>query len=104
MTITEFRDFIVSVDPTAQHYASDKRTEEAYTIWRELSTLPYLADGKHVGAQRYQVDRFTKTEYDDTAKALFDAIESRDDITCYYAVDYERDTGYIHHIYDLEVC
>ena len=48
------------------------------------------------------MDRFTKEEDEETAAELLRALSERDDITVDYLVDYERDTGYIHHIYDCE--
>ena len=48
------------------------------------------------------MDRFTKIEDEETALALKALLEAQDDIAVDYLVDYERDTGYIHHIYDCE--
>ena len=71
-------------------------------MWYELGTTNHFADGENVGIMRFQVDRFTKEEDEETALALKALLEAQDDIAVDYRVDYERDTGYIHHIYDCE--
>ena len=104
MTCAEIKAFLVSIDPDIQRYESTHRTSAAYTVWREYGAVGIYADGLHQSVIRFQVDRFTKTEDDAIAKALFEALDGRDDITLDYLVDYENDTGYIHHIYDCEGC
>ena len=102
MTVSQFQAFVVSVDPDAGHYLSAFRGGYAYTEWREIRTLPLMGDGKHLGAMRFQIDRFTKDENDAVAAALYQALESRDDIAFEYIVDAETETEYIHHIFDCE--
>lgn len=104
MTTAEIKAILVEIDPDIQRYESTKRNSAAYTVWREYNALAIFADGRHQGGIRFQVDRFTKTEDDAIANALFEALDARDDITLDYLVDYESDTGYIHHIYDCEGC
>ena len=101
MTVNEIRDFVISVDPDAQHYASDKKGE-AYTVWREIRLLPTMADDVPDEAWAFQIDRFTKDEHDPIAAALMSALIADDRIACAPTVDYERDSGYIHHIFDCE--
>ena len=48
------------------------------------------------------MDRFTKTEDESLAESIRRALEERDNIAVDYRVDYEQDTGYIHHIFDCE--
>ena len=71
-------------------------------MWRELRRLDATADDRHIEGCAFQVDRFTKDEDDATAQALFEALDGDDRVAVYYAVDYERDSEYIHHIYDCE--
>lgn len=104
MTPSEVRAFLLSVDPTAERYESSRTGSEAYTVWRELGPGQYYADGQTQGVTRFQVDRFTKTEDDPVATALWIALEDSDDIAFDYQVDFEPDTGYIHHIFDCEGC
>ena len=103
MTIEEVRSLLISVDPDVQRYDHDQAGKgDAYTVWREIRPVGFYADGKEAGSLRFQVDRFTKEEDEETAAEILRALSERDDITVDYLVDYERDTGYIHHIYDCE--
>jgi hypothetical protein len=104
MTISEIKTFLVTVDSTIERYESSKRDTDAYTVWYEVNPGTAFADGKHEDVIKFQVDRFTKTEDDATAAAIKAALDARDDIAFDYLVDYENDTGYIHHIYDCEGC
>lgn len=103
MTVQDIKALVVAVDPDAGHYDSAHQGTEAYTVWRELRQLPVMGDDRHVTeAWAFQVDRFTKSEGDAIAAALRDALEDDPRVAFAYTVDYERDTGYIHHIYDCE--
>ena len=103
MTIQEIKNLLVAVDPDVQRYDHDwAGTGEAYTVWQEITPLGVYGDGTEEGSIHFQVDRFTKTEDETTAAALLTALEGADDIAVDYRVDYEKDTGYIHHIYDCE--
>ena len=103
MTVQEIKDLLLSVDPDVQRYDHDRAgSGDAYTVWQELRPLGLYGDGQEEGTIRFQVDRFTKNEDEGTALALKAALESQDDIAVDYLVDYERDTGYIHHIYVCE--
>ena len=105
MTIQEIKNLLVAVDPDIQRYDHDRAgTGEAYTVWAELRPVGCYGDGKEEGTIRFQVDRFTKEEDEGVALALKAALENEDDIAVDYLVDYERDTGYIHHIYVCEGC
>lgn len=105
MTIQDIKNLLVAVDPDVQRYDHDgSGTGDAYTVWYELSTGSLYGDGVEAGGIRFQVDRFTKDEDDATAAALKAALEGSDGIAVDYRVDYERDTGYIHHIFDCEGC
>lgn len=104
MTCTEIKNFLVGVDPTIERYESSRSNKNAYTVWYELGTTDHFADGENAGITRFQVDRFTKKENDTVAAAIYAALQDRDDIAFHYDVDYEPDTGYIHHIFDCEGC
>ena len=105
MTAQEIKDLLVSVDPDVQRYDHDRAGGgDAYTVWRELRPVGCYGDGQEEGTIRFQVDRFTKDEDDAIAATLKETLEAQDDITVEYLVDYEKDTGYIHHIYVCEGC
>ena len=104
MTISEIKALLVTVDPTIERYESSKRDTDAYTVWYETNPGRAHADDQKQDVIKFQVDRFTKTEDDETAAAIYNALDARDDIAFDYLVDYENDTGYIHHIFDCEGC
>ncbi len=102
MTVSDLKTLLVSADPNIQRYDHDGSGSAAYTIWTETGRVNLFGDGAEEGSIRFTVDRFTKEEGDAVAEALLTTLEGREDITVNYSVDYERDTGYIHHIFDCE--
>lgn len=101
MTLKEFRDILLTADPKASHYKSVQAPN--YTVWAEYGANDLIADSlREDRAWRIQVDRFTKIEYDQMVNAI-EAALNRDDISAKYLIDFEPDTGYIHHIWDCEV-
>lgn len=103
MTAADIKTLLVAVDPNVQRYDHDGAgTSDAYTVWYELRPIGLYGDGEEEGTIRFQVDRFTKEEDDAIAASLKETLEGQDDIAVEYLVDYERDTGYIHHIYVCE--
>lgn len=102
MTLNEIKALVLSADPTAEHYASSRTGSDSYTVWRELRRLNATADDRHIEGWAFQVDRFTRDEYDGIAEAIFETLDGDDRVALAYEVDYERDSEYIHHIYDCE--
>lgn len=103
MTIQEIKDILTAVDPDAQRYEHDRAgTGDAYTVWAEITPVGFYGDGQEQGSIRFQVDRFTKEEDEAMAESIRRALENTDYITVDYRVDFEKDTGYIHHIFDCE--
>lgn len=103
MTVQEIKDILIGVDPEVQRYDHDRAgTGDAYTVWREITPIGLYGDGQEEGSWRFQVDRFTKDEDEELAASLKETLEAQDDIAVDYHVDYERDTGYIHHIFVCE--
>lgn len=104
MTWEEVTALILSADPLARHYDNDHTPGESYTVFRETGEHSlYGDDWEQDAVITFQVDRFTKTENDPIALALKHDLKSCPDVCCVYLVDFEPDTGYIHHIYDCEV-
>lgn len=102
MTLDDIRALVVAVDKNAGHYESAYQGGQAYTVWRERRTLPFMADDAHQGGLKFQIDRFTKVEDDGIAAALFEALEADPRVAFEHVTDYEPDTRYIHHIFDCE--
>lgn len=101
MTLDEIRLLVVKADKNAGHYESAFE-DENYTVWREYEMLGTMADDGHCEGWRFQIDRFTRAEDDDIAKAIYDTLAGDDRVAFEYLVDYEKDTRYIHHIFDCE--
>ena len=102
MTVMAIKDLLTGIDPDAQRYDHSEKGADAYTVWRELEPVGLYADGREQGSIRFQVDRFTREEDDETAEDLLEMLEAQEDIAVEYRTDYEKDTGYIHHIYVCE--
>ena len=102
MTLSDIKAFVAAVDPNAGHYESAYQGSQAYTVWRERTTLAMMADDEHQGGFRFQIDRFTKDEGDAIAAAIETALDADPRIAYERLTDYEQDTRYIHHIFDCE--
>lgn len=103
MTLDQIKALVIAVDPNAGHYESAFQGDDAYTVWYEVQRTGLFADNKRPGKSwRFQVDRFTKSENDPIAAQLEAALDAAPGVLCEYVVDYEPDTGYIHHIFDCE--
>ena len=103
MTLAEVQALVVSVDQNCGHYESAWAGTAAYTVWREFARLPTMADtGYAEEGWAFQVDRFTKTEGDTIAAALFTALDADPRVAFELQVDYEPETGYIHYIFDCQ--
>ena len=101
MTLTDIRDLLVSVDPDIKHYFTDSDAP-AFSYWEETRRLPMFSDDRHEQAWRFYVHRYTKAENDVMASQLFDTLDQDPRIAFQYIVDFDTDSGYIHHIYDCE--
>lgn len=101
MTLGDIRTLLVSVDPGIRHYFSTE-TDRDYTYWEELQRLPFTADGCHEEGWRFYVHRFTRDEFDQVARRLFETLDADPRTAVIHRVDAERDTGYIHHIFECE--
>lgn len=102
MTIEEIRALVLSADADAERYESSRAGSESYTVWREVGRLDATADDVHIEGWTFQVDRFTRDEYDAVADAIFEALDGCDRVAVAHRTDYERESGYIHHIFDCE--
>lgn len=99
--LKEFRDLLLTADPKASHYKPKQK--ENYTVWAEYGANRLTAGDTEVErAIKIQIDRFTKIEYDPIADAITAMLNANE--ICYEPhTDYEKDTGYIHHIWECEV-
>jgi len=101
MPLTQFRDLLLTADPNATHYNGTGQGN--YTVWAEYGDEAAGADDKRERlCYHVQVDRYTKLEYDPMAATIENVLNDAG-IPFAYRVNYEQDTGYIHHLWDCEV-
>lgn len=101
MTLDEITAILVEVDPEIQHYFS-MSDKESYSFWEERRRLPAAADGRHEEGWRFYVHHFTKTEGDPMAASFFHVLDENPRTAVRWEIDFEKDTGYIHHIFECE--
>lgn len=101
MTLEAIRTLLVSVVPDIKHYFTDS-TALAFSYWEETERLPMLSDDRHETAWRFYVHRYTQSEDDLISDQLFETLDQDPRITVRYTVDYDQDSGYVHHIYECE--
>ena len=101
MKLKTIAELIGTVDPAARHY-DNPHDGTNYTAWREYERLGAARDDRHGYGWKFQIDRFTKQEFDEVAGDLEKMLARTPGIAYTYLVDYEQDTGYIHHIFDCE--
>jgi len=103
MTVRDIKALVLSAAPEANHYKS-ARKDDSFTIWQEYRQLDFSADDKHAEAWAFEVDHYTKAEFDPIAEAIRMALELHPGVTYSYRVVVENDTGYIRHLFDCEGC
>lgn len=102
MTLDDLKNLLLTVTPNTYHYAAFEKPDQ-YIVWAEYGANPLSADSRYPEkAFKLQVDYFTKMEFDPNV-AKIEAVLDTDEISYDCLVDYEDDTGYIHHIWDCEV-
>lgn len=102
MTLDDFKNLLLTADPEVTRY--EHTGIGNYTTWREYGTKPLGANNRRGEViYRVQVDRFTKLGDDTVVATITTALDGSDNIAFQYLVDYEVQTGYIHHIWDCEV-
>ena len=99
MTVREIQSLIAGVDPEARHYINVKDGSN-YTVWMEYMRTGLAGDDVHETGWKFEVDRFTKQEYDPVAEAIEEALKADPRVAFTYNVDFEQDTGYIRHLFD----
>ena len=103
MEVRDIKELVATVDPEARHYTNTKDGTD-YTVWMEYERTGLMADDARGTGWKFEIDRFTKTEYDPIAEALEKLLTETEGITFTYMVEYEQDTKYIRHLFDCEGC
>ncbi len=102
MSLNELKNALLTVGVPVSHYYAVQQPNK-YIVWAEYGANDINADNALIErAWRVQVDYFTKTEFDSNADKITELLNCNE-IAFEYQVDYEEDTGYIHHIWDCEV-
>ena len=101
MTVRQIAALVGSADGHARHYYNPHNGED-YTRWQEYERIGQAGDDEWGGGWKFQVDRYTKQEYDPIAEAIEETLKNDPGVAYRYVVDYEQDSGYIHHIFDCE--
>lgn len=104
MTLTQIKDLLVTVDPDIKHYYSMEETE-SYSFWEETQLLSFTADNRHPTSEegwRFYVHLYTTIEGDPKAASFFETLDDDPRTTVRWTVDYDRESGYIHHIFECE--
>lgn len=103
MTTREIKEIIAKIDPSARRYKSSKEGE-AFTVWGEYRRI--MPDGAEVCdfGWAFEVDRYVRAdvEEDEIAEAIERAFAENDRIHFTHEVDYDKDGGYVRHIFDCE--
>jgi hypothetical protein len=105
MTQSEIKALLVSADPDIKHYFSMHNSEEPYSYWEETQQIGPVQDDLHDVADqawRFYVHRYTRTEGDPVAGAIFETLDQDPRTTVIWRTDFDRDSGYIHHIFECE--
>lgn len=101
MKVRDIQALVVSADPEAKHY-TNPHDGTNYTVWMEYQRIGISSDDESGGGWRFQVDRWTKTEYDPVAEAIEQTLKNDPGVAFTYMVNYEQDSGYIRHMFDCE--
>lgn len=106
MNTKQIAELIRSEDPAAKHYnaTSSAKAGIDFTVWMEYERTGLEADDEWIElGWLFEVDRYTKTEFDPVAESLEKSFLADDRITLRdYRVLYDVDTGYIRHVFDCE--
>lgn len=103
MTVKDIEEFVALIDPQARHYETAKDGSD-FTVWMEYKAIGLDADDiMAIHGWKFEIARFTRTEYDPMAAAIFAALQNDPRIAVKnYDVEYTAKTGYIEHRFDCE--
>ena len=103
MTVQQIQDLLAAIDPDVHHY--DCATDGSnFTVWMEYQrTIFYADDGSAELSWKFEIDRYTKDEYDPIVERIEQALMACENVTLKpRTVQYDQITGYIRHIFDCE--
>lgn len=106
MNVEQIAAGIEAIDPAAKHYdaTAAAKAGEDFTVWMEYERTGLDADDMWTEpGWVFEVDRYTKAEFDQIAAKLEQMFIANERITLRsYRVLYDLDSGYIRHVFDCE--
>lgn len=104
MTLQQLKTLLLTIGPPVHHYFVSGQTGN-YIIWAEdgPGSALYAEDRMDRHAIQGTIDYYTKIEYDPVTGQIEDALNGSDVSWYPGPVQYETDTGYIHHEYIFEI-
>ena len=84
--IKKIRDALVTLEVPVYHYYSPSTTKAPYIVWYEEGESGSLEANNHKAEQAIEgyVEFFTQTEYDETADAIQEALNTTDGVAWRY--------------------
>lgn len=102
MTLTEFKNLLLEADPKAKRYMSLESGN--YTVWSDYNRVFETADDRISDSDVYvQVDRYTKDEHDPVVDLITQTLDEGGAAVIDRRTLFEKDSGYIHHIWDVKI-
>lgn len=97
MTLSEFKDELLTVSTNLYHYTAPKNGAVPYLVWAEDTGADFVADNKHVEVGiGGTIDLYTRTE-NDPLKGAVETVLNELPIGWYLnSTQYEEDTELIH--------
>ena len=101
MTVQQIKEMVLSVDPKAKHYFSDKKGD-AFTVWGEYQRAGQGAEDRHDYGWKFEIDRYTRDEEDTVPDMIEQILIDHPGVAYTYQVYYDHTARYIVHVFDCE--
>lgn len=101
MTVQDIKTMVLSVDPKAKHYFSDKKGD-AFTVWGEYQRAGQGAEDRHDYGWKFEIDRYTRDEEDTVPDMIEQILIDHTGVSYTYQVYYDHTARYIVHVFDCE--
>ena len=101
MTVQDIKTMVLSVDPKAKHYFSDKKGD-AFTVWGEYQRAGQGAEDRHDYGWKFEIDRYTRDEEDTVPDMIEQILIDHPGVAYTYQVYYDHAARYIVHVFDCE--
>lgn len=101
MTVQDIKTMVLSVDPKAKHYFSDKKGD-AFTVWGEYQRAGQGAEDRHDYGWKFEIDRYTRDEEDTVPDMIEQILIDHPGVVYTYQVYYDHTARYIVHVFDCE--